>query len=57
MMFYDVAYTLAVDTIRSYQTAPTALFDRSGRSLLELKRNEDGMLVYDLQKKNRLCLA
>lgn len=47
----NVTYTLAVDTIRPYQTAPTALFDRSGCSLMELKRNEKGMLVYDLEKK------
>ena len=47
----NVTYTLAVDTIRPYQTAPTALFDRSGCSLMELKRNEEGMLVYDLEKK------
>ena len=50
----NVTYTLAVDTIRPYQTAPTALFDRSGCSLMELKRNEEGMLVYDLEKRNRI---
>lgn len=46
----NVTYTLAVDTIYPYQTAPTALYDRSGCSLMELKRNEESMLVYDLEK-------
>lgn len=45
----NVTYTLAVDAIFPYQTAPTALYDRSGCSLTELKRNEEGMLVYDLE--------
>ena len=46
----NVTYTLAVDAICPYQTAPTALYDRSGCSLIELKKNEEGMLVYDLEK-------
>ena len=46
----NVTYTLAVNTIRPYQTAPTALYDRPGYSLIELKRNEESMLVYDLEK-------
>lgn len=46
----NVTYTLAVDAICPYQTAPTALYDRSGGSLIELKRNEEGLLVYDLEK-------
>lgn len=46
----NVTYTLAVDAISPCQTAPTALYDRSGRSLMELKRNEESMLVYDLEK-------
>lgn len=45
----NVTYTLAVDTICPYQTAPTVLYDRSGCSLVELKRNEEGLLVYDLE--------
>lgn len=46
----NATYTLAVDAICPYQTAPTALYDRSGRSLTELKRNKQSMLVYDLEK-------
>lgn len=45
----NVTYTLSVDTIYPYQTAPTALYNRSGYSLIELNRNEDGLLVYDLE--------
>lgn len=46
----NVTYTLSVDTITPYQTAPTALYSRSGRSLAELERNKEGLLVYDLEK-------
>lgn len=46
----NVTYTLVVDTISPYQTAPTALYDRSGYSLAELERNEENMLVYELDK-------
>lgn len=46
----NVTYTLAVDTICPYQTAPTALYDRSGCPMMELKRNKEGLLVYDLEK-------
>lgn len=45
----NVTYTLAVDTICPYQTAPTALYDRLGYSLIELNRNEEGLVVYDLE--------
>lgn len=44
----NVTYTLTVDAIYPYQTAPTALYDKSGHALAELKRNEEKMLIYDL---------
>lgn len=47
----NVCYTLTVDTIYPYQTAPTALFDRSGYVLKELHRNIEGLLIYDLSHK------
>ncbi len=47
----NVTYTLSADTISPYQTAPTILYDRSGYSLCELKRNEENLLVYDLKRK------
>ena len=46
----NVCYTLTADTIRPYQTAPTALFDRSGYVLRELTRNTEDLLVYDLSE-------
>ena len=44
----NVCYTLSVNTAGPYQTAPTAIYDRSGNTLVELKRNTPGLLVYDL---------
>lgn len=45
----NVTHTLSVDTIHPYQTAPTALYDKSGYGLVELERNKEGLLVYDLE--------
>lgn len=47
----NVTYTLSVNAISPFQTAPTILFDRSGQPLNELTRNKEGLLVYDLEKK------
>lgn len=47
----NVTYTLTANTIFPFQTAPTILFDRSGRVLQEVKRNEEGLLVYDIIKQ------
>lgn len=44
----NITHTLTVDTISPYQTAPTALYDKSGYPMIELKRNEEGLLIYDL---------
>lgn len=44
----NVCHTLTVNTCKTYQTAPTALFDRSGRVMIEQTRNKESMLVYDL---------
>ena len=44
----NVCYTLSVNAAGPYQTAPTAIYDRSGNTLVELKRNTPGLLVYDL---------
>lgn len=44
----NVCHTLTVDTIKPFQTAPTGLYDKSGRILGELKRNESGLFVYEL---------
>lgn len=47
----NVCQTLSVNSIAPYQTAPTALFDKSGRILSECERNQEGFMVYDLEKK------
>ena len=45
----NVCHILTVDTIDPFQTAPTGLYDRSGRVLGELERNKVGLFVYDLE--------
>lgn len=47
----NVAYTLSVNAIAPYQTAPTILYDRSGRVLCENERNEEMLLAYELIKE------
>lgn len=47
----NVTYTLTVNAIAPFQTAPTILYDRSGQALCELARNEEGLLLYDLEQK------
>ena len=46
----NVCPILTVDTIHPCQTAPTALYDRSGGVLAELERNKEGLLVYEWEK-------
>lgn len=43
----NVTYTLTVNSIYPYQTAPTAFYDKSGYPLMELKRNEEKLLIFD----------
>ncbi len=45
----NASYTLSVDAIRPYQSAPTILYDKAGRVLAELKRNTEDMLIYNLE--------
>ncbi len=47
----NVTYTLTVNAIVPFQTAPTLLCDKSGRVLCEAERNKEQMLVFDLEKK------
>ena len=49
-MLINLTYTLSVDSISPYQTAPTALYDRSGSALIELDRNVEKLLVFDIEK-------
>ncbi len=43
----NVTSTMTVDAIYPYQTAPTGVYDKSGRVQKELKRNQCGLLIYD----------
>lgn len=45
----NVCPIVTVNSSGPYQTAPTALFDRSGRVLMEMNRNEEVLLVCDWQ--------
>ncbi len=45
----NVCHILTVNAIRPYQTAPTALFDRSGGICMELARNSEDLLIYDFE--------
>jgi hypothetical protein len=40
---------MSVNSIRPYQTAPTGIFDKSGRTINELKRNKENLLIYDFK--------
>ncbi len=43
----NVCAILSVNDITPYQTAPTAVFDNCGEIIMELTRNEEGLLLYD----------
>lgn len=47
----NVTDTLSVNTCASYQTAPTAFYDKSGNCMMELARNKEGLLVCALEKR------
>ena len=44
----NVCHTLTCNTAAPYQTAPTGLFDRSGKVLAELEAEKEDLLIYDL---------
>ncbi len=45
----NVTYTLTVNSIYPYQTAPTGIYDKSGYTIKELDRNQEGLLIFDFQ--------
>ena len=45
----NVTYTLTCNTTFPNQTAPTALYDRSGRTLVEVRPGQEAILLYDLK--------
>ncbi len=46
----NVTYTATVNATAPFQTAPTVLYDKSGRILCETARNQEQLLIYDLGK-------
>lgn len=46
----NVCPILTVNTNKPFQTAPTALYDKSGNALVELERNQEALLIYDFVK-------
>lgn len=47
----NVSTIISVNNIKPYQTAPTAVFDSSGKVIIELERNIENLLVYDFERK------
>ncbi len=47
----NVCHTLTCNTCSAFQTAPTILFNRSGKVLAEVESGKEGLLVYDLEKE------
>ena len=47
----NVCPILTVNNTTPFQTAPTALFDASGKALCELEPGKEGLLIYDFEKK------
>lgn len=47
----NVCTTISVNAIAPFQTAPTAIFGRSGQLYEECERNKEGFIVYDFEKQ------
>ena len=47
----NVTPVISVNAISPYQTAPTCFIDASGKVKDELERNIEGLLIYDIEKK------
>ena len=47
----NVCPILTCNTCSPFQTAPTALADRSGKLLAELEQGKEGLLVYNLERR------
>lgn len=43
----NVMTVVSVNSISQFQTAPTAVFDHSGKKVLEAEKNQEGLLTYD----------
>lgn len=47
----NVTPVFSVDATGPFQTAPTCFINASGRIMIEAKRNEEDMIIYDFEKK------
>ena len=47
----NVTPIFSVDATGPFQTAPTCFINASGRIMIEAKRNEEEMIIYDFEKK------
>ena len=45
----NVCHILTCNTAAIHQTAPTGLYDRSGRTLIELEKGTEDLLIYDFE--------
>lgn len=48
----NVTTVISVNALSPYQTAPTAVFDGSGRCMGECLRNSPGLLTFELEKRD-----
>ncbi len=53
----NVTPTISVNNCSRYQTAPTAVFDENGAILGEKPRHEQGLLLYDLERKDEMSFG
>ena len=48
----NVCPILTCNTCTAFQTAPTGVFDRSGKISVEMPRGKEGLMFYDLEQKD-----
>ena len=48
----NVCPVLACNSCSQFQTAPTILFDRSGKILAEMQKEKEGLLSFDLEQND-----
>ena len=53
----NITPTISANTCSTYQTAPTAVFDEDGVIRAEKPRHEQGLLLYDLIRKQELSFG
>lgn len=53
----NITPTISANNGSKYQTAPTAVFDEDGMIQAEMPRHEEGLILYDLIRKNELSFG